>query len=192
MLRPGPDDHHDRRHYHQPPVEQNGYRGPSPKIVDGERYGKVKRGVRQDHHQEATPCAVVHPGEYHAQSEDRDKERDVEGGSFNRISGQPQRQMPQTPKRRDEEAGAKGAHSALQTGQSVPPPPYLLAQRTAGEDGEGQHDHGEKQRHIDTKGGTSQEGIQGNHAPREDGRSYYHQVPEGIDAPDQEPAQELA
>src|SRR5215211_4978330 len=62
MLRPGPDDHPDRRHYHQPPVEQNGYRGPSPKIVDGERYGKVKSGVQKDHHQEAAPGAVVHPG----------------------------------------------------------------------------------------------------------------------------------
>src|SRR5215208_7188510 len=72
MLRPGPDDHHDRRHYHQPPVEQNGNRGPSPKIVDGERYGKVKRGVRQDHHQEAPPGAVVHPGEDHAKREDPD------------------------------------------------------------------------------------------------------------------------
>src|SRR5215217_2585340 len=171
MLRPGPDDHPNRRHYHQPPVEQNGYRGPSPKIVDDERYGKVNRGVRQDHHQEATSGAVVHPGEYHAQSEDPDNEGDVEGGSFNRISGQPQRQMPQTPNRRDEEGGTQGAHSALQTGQDVPPPPYLLAQRTAGDDGDGKEDRDAKQRHTPTQGRTSHEGIQEDHAPCEGDRS---------------------
>src|SRR5829696_9684578 len=72
----------------------------------------------------------------------REEERDVEGGSFNGISRQPQRKVPQGPYRCEKEAGAKSAHSGLQTGKDVPPPPYLLAQRTAGEDGEGQENRG--------------------------------------------------
>ena len=66
-----------------------------------------------------------------------DKRKDVEDRRFNRISSQPQRQVPQTPYRREDEAGAQGAPCGLQSGQGVSPPPYLLAQRAAGEDGEG-------------------------------------------------------
>jgi hypothetical protein len=88
-----------------------------------------------------------------------------------RLPLQPQRQVPQSPYRREEEAGAQGAHSGLQTGKDVPPPPYLLAQRTAGEDGEAKEDRGAKQGHTQTQGRTSKEGIQGDHAPHEGDRS---------------------
>src|SRR5829696_6567424 len=87
------------------------------------------------------------------------------GGSATRFSGQPKWEVPQSPKRREEETGAKSAHSALQTGQDVSPPAYLLAQRTAGEDGHGKEDRDTKQGHTQTQGRTSHEAIQEDHAP---------------------------
>src|SRR5215218_1114780 len=126
VLRPSHDDHYNRHHYLQTEIQENGHHGLSPEIA-GDRKRKVNRGVQQDHHQEAAPGAVVHPGEDDAHCECRDHESRVEGGSIKGISGQPKREVPQSPKRREQEAGTQGAHSALQTGQDVSPPPYLLS-----------------------------------------------------------------
>src|SRR5215212_10042605 len=91
VLRSGHDDHHDRSHYHQPEIKQNWYCDPASEVIVEERYGKVNRSVQEDHHQEAPPCAIVHPGEEDTKCEGREHETSVDEGSVARCSVQPKR-----------------------------------------------------------------------------------------------------
>src|SRR5215216_4730307 len=58
VLRSCHDDHHYRRHYQQPEIQQNGHRGPAPEIVDSECNRKVIRSVQQDHEKKAPPVLL--------------------------------------------------------------------------------------------------------------------------------------
>jgi hypothetical protein len=58
VLRTVHDDHHDRRHYCQPDIEQKGQRHLAPEAFEEERDRKVERRVDQDHQQKAPPVLL--------------------------------------------------------------------------------------------------------------------------------------